>query len=199
MKHYSSVGYLLQKKKVLPQHNETFSPWRLAERETTIVEPGRGQLHAEPHVRPITCHVASLSWQEPEEELNKLLLMKVSGRYRNVKVKMHGCFQVIFSVCNSKNSYAGILTKFFALVKQLALTLKCVNSCQFLINCCLSLPSLSIVPMRREISHIFRLTEWIELECGPMANVMAALPNIGGALCSTPQSLADAHYQSAVQ
>ena len=27
-----------------------------------------------------------------------------------------------------------------------------------------------------------------------MPNVMAALPNIGGALCSTPQSLADAHY-----
>jgi len=26
------------------------------------------------------------------------------------------------------------------------------------------------------------------------ANVMAALPNIGGALCLTPQSLADAHY-----
>jgi len=24
--------------------------------------------------------------------------------------------------------------------------------------------------------------------------VMAALPNIGGALCSTPQSLADVHY-----
>ena len=37
------------------------------------------------------------------------------------------------------------------------------------------------------------------LECGPMPNVMAALPNIGGALCSTPQSLADAHYWSAVQ
>jgi len=29
--------------------------------------------------------------------------------------------------------------------------------------------------------------------------VMAALPNIRGAFCSTPQSLADAHYQSAVQ
>jgi len=28
-----------------------------------------------------------------------------------------------------------------------------------------------------------------------MSNVMAALPNIGGALCSTPQSLADAHYK----
>jgi len=33
-----------------------------------------------------------------------------------------------------------------------------------------------------------------ELECGPMPNLMAALSNIGGALCSTPQSLADAHY-----
>jgi len=28
----------------------------------------------------------------------------------------------------------------------------------------------------------------------PMLNVMVALPNTGGALCSTPQSLADAHY-----
>jgi len=28
-----------------------------------------------------------------------------------------------------------------------------------------------------------------------MPNVMVAPPNIGGALCSTPQSLADAHYQ----
>jgi len=27
-----------------------------------------------------------------------------------------------------------------------------------------------------------------------MSNVMVALPNIGGALCSTPQSLANAHY-----
>jgi len=33
-----------------------------------------------------------------------------------------------------------------------------------------------------------------ELECGPMPNLMVALPNTGGALCSTPQSLADAHY-----
>ena len=38
-----------------------------------------------------------------------------------------------------------------------------------------------------------------ELECGPMPNVMAALPNIGGAVCSTPQSFADTHYLSAVQ
>ena len=34
-----------------------------------------------------------------------------------------------------------------------------------------------------------------KLECGPMPNVMAALPNTGGALCSTPHSLADAHNQ----
>jgi len=33
----------------------------------------------------------------------------------------------------------------------------------------------------------------IQLECGPMPKVMAALPNIGGALYSMPQSFADAH------
>jgi len=38
-----------------------------------------------------------------------------------------------------------------------------------------------------------------KLECGQMPNVMAALPNMGGALCSTPQTLADAHYLTAVQ
>jgi len=31
-----------------------------------------------------------------------------------------------------------------------------------------------------------------------MPNVMAALPNIGGALCSTPQSLDHAHYYTRV-
>ena len=31
------------------------------------------------------------------------------------------------------------------------------------------------------------------LECGPMPNVMVALSNIGGAVCSTLQSLADAY------
>jgi len=34
----------------------------------------------------------------------------------------------------------------------------------------------------------------LKLECGPMPNVMVTLPNTGGALCSMPQSLADAHY-----
>jgi len=32
-----------------------------------------------------------------------------------------------------------------------------------------------------------------------MPNVMAALPNAGGDLYSMPQTLADAHYSSAVQ
>jgi len=32
-----------------------------------------------------------------------------------------------------------------------------------------------------------------------MPNVMVALLNIGGALCSTPQSLANANYMTAVQ
>jgi len=32
-----------------------------------------------------------------------------------------------------------------------------------------------------------------------MPNMMAALPNTGRALCSMLQSLADAHYSSAVQ
>jgi len=31
-----------------------------------------------------------------------------------------------------------------------------------------------------------------------MPNVMVALPNVGGALCSTPQSLARAHCSTAV-
>ena len=38
-----------------------------------------------------------------------------------------------------------------------------------------------------------------QLECGPMHNVMAALPNIGGVLCSTPQTLADTHCCSTLQ
>ena len=36
----------------------------------------------------------------------------------------------------------------------------------------------------------------LTLECGQMLNVMTALPNIGGALCWTPQSLPDAHYST---
>jgi len=49
-----------------------------------------------------------------------------------------------------------------------------------------------------KVSDAFQKGHWEnrmkKLEMWPMSNVMAALPNIGGALCSTPQSLADAHY-----
>jgi len=38
-----------------------------------------------------------------------------------------------------------------------------------------------------------------KLERELMPNVIATLPNIGGALCSTPRSLDDTHYYSAVQ
>jgi len=52
---------------------------------------------------------------------------------------------------------------------------------------------------RKFIANVERVQKILQLECGPMPNVMAALPNTGGALCSTTQSLADAHYWSAVQ
>jgi len=60
-----------------------------------------------------------------------------------------------------------------------------------------------VVEILRTLSNIF--SEWTDfmdiyknrkdtqLECGPMPNVMVALLNIGGVLCSMPQSLADAH------
>ena len=46
----------------------------------------------------------------------------------------------------------------------------------------------------KDDSGCITLLKQQKLECGPMPNVMLALPNIGGVLCSTPQSLADAHY-----
>jgi len=44
--------------------------------------------------------------------------------------------------------------------------------------------------------HCFRwlIEDSLNEKCGPMPNLMVALSNIGGTLCSTPQSLADAHY-----
>jgi len=47
--------------------------------------------------------------------------------------------------------------------------------------------------------HLEKNVFHYKLECGPMPNVLVALPNIGGALCSTPQSLDDDHYWSAMQ
>jgi len=62
-------------------------------------------------------------------------------------------------------------------------------------NLCTCVYELSV---RLSVARSFEIQKWYqkyyELECGPMPNLMVALPNIGGALCSTPQSLADAHY-----
>ena len=52
-------------------------------------------------------------------------------------------------------------------------------------------------PTAEIIGEEKRKKEWTRNVVHP--NVMAALPNIGGALCSTPQSLADADYYSAMQ
>jgi len=50
------------------------------------------------------------------------------------------------------------------------------------------------------VTHVGPVNNRPKLKFGSMPNVMAALPNIGGALCSAPQSLADDHYSwSAVQ
>ena len=58
-------------------------------------------------------------------------------------------------------------------------------------GCTARQPASGIAHTHRPMEGLGTLTE---LECGPMPNVMAALPNVGAALCSTPQSLADAHY-----
>jgi len=50
---------------------------------------------------------------------------------------------------------------------------------QQLSNYCLATNSLKLMQQQLRQSH--------------MPNVMVALPNVGGALCSTPQSLVDAH------
>jgi len=44
-------------------------------------------------------------------------------------------------------------------------------------------------------STVHTIMDHAYLKARMWANVMAALPNTGGALCSTPHSLADAHNQ----
>jgi len=65
------------------------------------------------------------------------------------------------------------------------------NQIPLLANHC----TLFVDPRASYTVTVFRLTVYYRLFTAHiMPNVMAALPNIGGALCSTPQSLADAHY-----
>ena len=65
--------------------------------------------------------------------------------------------------------------------------------------CCARLPRLVRLCHRPRRDGYYTIAAIILLECGPMPNVMAALPILCGALCSTPHSLADAHYLTAVQ
>ena len=53
---------------------------------------------------------------------------------------------------------------------------------------------LTKAPSIQQVARCSYIKHLLILECGPMSNVMAALPNMGGALFSMPQSLADAHY-----
>jgi len=64
------------------------------------------------------------------------------------------------------------------------------NGCGHLSNF-ISSPSDRKKKKKKKIKQLYNTTQ---LECGPMPNLMVAMPNVAGALCSTPQSLADAHY-----
>jgi len=79
----------------------------------------------------------------------------------------------------------------------------CVRVLQFMLICDVSLLTICRLFMSAELAELLQnwcidtdktLTMTNKLECGPMPSLMVALPKIGGALCSTPQSLADAHY-----
>jgi len=57
-----------------------------------------------------------------------------------------------------------------------------------------------MVDIQSAMAEIRRRKKKIKkLECGPMPNAMAALPNIGGAVCSTPQSLANVYCMNVAQ
>jgi len=92
MKHiFQLVNYY--KNAITSKHNQHFLPWRF----DLYQKPSSGKVCSIllPVLVTIVTSFAALLWQEPEEESNKLLLMKVSDRDRNVKVKMLDVFEVI--------------------------------------------------------------------------------------------------------
>jgi len=51
------------------------------------------------------------------------------------------------------------------------------------------------MPVSVDLLNVYSVVdEEVKLKMWASAHVMVTLPNIGGALCSTSQSLADAHY-----
>jgi len=75
-----------------------------------IRKDGRCSIHRdegsyEPHIQPISCHVASLPWQEPEEEFNNLILTKRSKRLRKywvVNIHTNSRFTLVIYVCGGE-------------------------------------------------------------------------------------------------
>jgi len=103
MAHSTSATELFNssKKRLLARHNQTFLPWHFSlfigrslftssgschDRHATWQEIGHTCGSECSCPRPGS-RIVIPRWQEPEEELNKLLLMKASDRDRNVKVK----------------------------------------------------------------------------------------------------------------
>jgi len=83
--------------------------------------------------------------------------------------------------------YAGLEFWMFFLTIKKAGRLMCVST--YTRTCTFSMEQVLLRIQRRKgrVCVIMCVVSWAILQCGPMPNVMAALPNVGGALCSTPQ------------
>jgi len=106
-----------------------------------------------------------------------------------MRPRLSVCFNSIVLMCNvDVNAVLKIENVTFSTSKFDTKLIRCQSY---------SLTRTSVYSKRAKCEHAIAKKQL--LECGPMPNVMVALQNIGGALCSTPQSLADAHYVTAVQ
>jgi len=88
-------------------------------------------------------------------------------------------------VCHVLINYLHSCTELKFTIQQSSLNVLCFFNPQLLCYNCCKFHSNRLRSVRDILQN---------QKCGPMPNVMAALPNIGDALCSTPQSLDGAHY-----
>ena len=58
-------------------------------------DDGSYTVHTEPNVQPISCHISTIPWQEPEEANVNNILQTVSDKDLNVKVKMSLDYEVL--------------------------------------------------------------------------------------------------------
>jgi len=69
-------------------HN--ISPSLFIEHRSSFQMEGRRSMNSDKgSYTPMSCHVTSLPWQEPDEELNKLLLMKTRGQLHTDVLPRH--------------------------------------------------------------------------------------------------------------